>query len=301
MKRSSSTSSSGESPSSKWKRLSIAEKREVIQLLKGGSSTSQVAQHYRIGQQTVRDIKKKESELDRYQITYGSPSNADRKSLKRPKTDNVDRATYTWFKAQRAAGAEVNSLMLQMKAQEFNKLLGGPDSFKSSNGWLSRFLSRHGIRMTKTAGESGEADLEAALEYCSKTIPELLEEEQITLSQLYNGDETGLIYRKTLSKTYTLPTEDKHLSGRKQPKEQVTLLVGSNASGTDKLPLIMIGKFKNPRCFNKINPSSIPLTYLNQKKAWVGSALFKKIVLEHCTGYLTSSSSCRRTTSLNVL
>ena len=49
MKRSSSTSGSGESPSSKRKRLSIAEKREVIQLLKGGSSTSQVAQHYGIG------------------------------------------------------------------------------------------------------------------------------------------------------------------------------------------------------------------------------------------------------------
>ena len=277
MKRST-PSRSSDSPSTKRKRLSIAEKREVVQMLNRGSSTSQIAQHYGIGQQIVRDIKKKESELERYQITFGSPSNADRKSLKRPITDDVDRATYTWFKAQRAEGVEVNSLMLRMKSQEFNKLLSGPDSFKSSKGWLQKFLSRHGIRMTKTAGERGEADLEAAWEYCSKTIPEILEEEQITLSQLYNGDETSLIYRKTLSKTYTLPSEDRQLCGRKQPKERVTLLVVSNATGTDKLPLIMIGKFKNPRCFIKINPSSIPLTYLNQKKAWMDSTLFKKIV-----------------------
>ena len=56
---------------------------------------------------------------------------------------------------------EVNSMMLQMKALEFNKLLDGSDSFKAANGWLDRFLSRHGIRMAKIAGEQGQADLDA--------------------------------------------------------------------------------------------------------------------------------------------
>ena len=52
-------------------------------------------------------------------------------------------------------------MMLQMKALEFNKLLDGSGSFKAANGWLDRFLSRHGIRMAKTAGEQGQADLDA--------------------------------------------------------------------------------------------------------------------------------------------
>ena len=96
-------------------------------MLKRGSSTAgHVAQHYGIGQQTVRDIKMKESELYSYPITFRSPSNSEFKSLKRPKIDYLDRATNTWFKAQWGAGAEVNWVMLQMKAQDLNKLVGGP-------------------------------------------------------------------------------------------------------------------------------------------------------------------------------
>ena len=94
--------------SSKRKRLTIDQKREVIYKykLKLGASVAHIAQQFGIGLQTVRDIKKKENELDRYQISYGSTP--ERKTLKRPAADAVDQATYTWFKAQRAAGAEVN-------------------------------------------------------------------------------------------------------------------------------------------------------------------------------------------------
>ena len=49
-------------------RLSIAQKRQVIQMLKSGSAVLMVAKQFNIGPQTVRDIKKKESELDRYEI-----------------------------------------------------------------------------------------------------------------------------------------------------------------------------------------------------------------------------------------
>ena len=46
--------------------------REVIQMLKSSISTSAVDLNFRIGETTVRDIKKKEAELDRYEITFGS-------------------------------------------------------------------------------------------------------------------------------------------------------------------------------------------------------------------------------------
>ena len=49
-------------------RLSIAQKREVITLLKDGKSTTEAALQFGIGEQTVRDIKKRESQLDVYEI-----------------------------------------------------------------------------------------------------------------------------------------------------------------------------------------------------------------------------------------
>jgi hypothetical protein len=62
--------------------------------------------------------------------------------------------------------------------------------------------------------------------------------------------------------------------GGKKSKERITVLVGSNASGTEKLPLMVIGKSKNPRCFkNAILPDEIK--YEANKKAWMtGSICF---------------------------
>jgi hypothetical protein len=39
-----------------------------------------------------------------------------------------------------------------------------------------------------------------------------------------------------------------------------------NMTGTDKLPLLAIGRFKNPRAFNG---ATIPLDYEANKKAWM--------------------------------
>ncbi|XP_064074402.1 tigger transposable element-derived protein 6-like [Vanessa tameamea] len=43
-------------------------------------------------------------------------------------------------------------------------------------------------------------------------------------------------------------------------------------SGTEKLPLLLIGKSKNPRCFKGIK--TLPVNYQNNKKAWMTSELF---------------------------
>ena len=49
--------------------------------------------------------------------------------------------------------------------------------------------------------------------------------------------------------------------------------------GTDKLPLLMIGKSKCTRCFPK-NLSTLPLTYRNSSNAWMRSLIFEKWLKE---------------------
>jgi len=46
-------------------------------------------------------------------------------------------------------------------------------------------------------------------------------------------------------KTFTIKGMDCH--GGKHGKERVTLRLGANASGTEKLPVLLIGKSKHPR------------------------------------------------------
>lgn len=47
-------------------------------------------------------------------------------------------------------------------------------------------------------------------------------------------------------------------------------------SGTDKLPLLIIGKPSNPRCFKQFK--SLPTEYDANKKAWITSDIFKEWV-----------------------
>ena len=63
-------------------------------------------------------------------------------------------------------------------------------------------------------------------------------------------------------------------SGMKKQKDRVTLLSCANATGMNKLPLLFIGKSKNPRCFKNINKSALPVHYYNQKSAWMDSRFF---------------------------
>jgi len=64
-------------------------------------------------------------------------------------------------------------------------------------------------------------------------------------------------------------------SGGKRSKERITVLVGSNMDGSEKIPLFVIGKSKKPRCFRN---AKIPVEYEANKKAWMTSkSNFKKI------------------------
>jgi len=63
--------------------------------------------------------------------------------------------------------------------------------------------------------------------------------------QIYNADETGLIYKDLISKT--LVTADaKSASGRKLSKERITVMGCTKYTGEHKLSLMIIGCSKHP-------------------------------------------------------
>ncbi len=66
----------------------------------------------------------------------------------------------------------------------------------------------------------------------------------------------------------------KQLKGRKQSKERLTLALCCNGDGSDKLPLWVISKFKNPRCFKNINVMSFGCVYRNNASAWMTQIIF---------------------------
>ena len=64
------------------------------------------------------------------------------------------------------------------------------------------------------------------------------------------------------------------LSGRKKTKERVTVLVCANMDGSDKRPLLIIGKSNQPRCFRRV--PTLPTPYTSSSNAWMTSSIFCK-------------------------
>lgn len=88
--------------------------------------------------------------------------------------------------------------------------------------------------------------------------------------------QTNVVFFNLLpDKTFSFKGETCH--GGKRSKERVTVLVCGNADGSDKWPLWVIGKAKNPRCFKNIR--NLPCTYRHNKSAWMTCKTFHEFLL----------------------
>jgi hypothetical protein len=69
--------------------------------------------------------------------------------------------------------------------------------------------------------------------------------------------------------------QEKSVSGIKVAKERVTVAACSNASGTHKPSLFVIGTSRKPRAFKNLNLSSWPVYYHAHKSAWIDATLLE--------------------------
>ena len=81
-----------------------------------------------------------------------------------------------------------------------------------------------------------------------------------------------------MSPSQTLST--KPVPGRKKDKTRITVLLGVNATGTDKLKPWVIGNAKRPRPLSKVNLERLPVYYHENPKAWMNSIIFEEVLQE---------------------
>lgn len=168
---------------------------------------------------------------------------------------------------------QVNGAIIRMQAEklqhEANKRLNENEklSLKFSNGWLARFQNRHDLKFRRVHGEALSADVDAL----NKAIPEIRAKiSKYSRRDVWNADEFGLFYRQppgwTLSKT--------PVSGHKQDKTRITCLACCNWDGSEKFPLMVIGRANRPRPFGKKSGQELGFDYHHNKKAWMNQVLF---------------------------
>ncbi|KAG5867736.1 hypothetical protein JTB14_010146 [Gonioctena quinquepunctata] len=204
-----------------------------MEQLDKGVRGRKLSEIYGVGKATFSDIKNSKSTLLNFvSVLENEDGSSSRKTMKTATQQNLEDAVFKWFLQQRSMGNPISGPILCEKAKILAEKLGY-SSFKASNGWLRNFKFRHGVRELDLAGEKLSADSAAA-----------------TLAS----------------------KRESSAPGHKVSKERVTVLNCANSTGNHKLPLLLIGKSRNPRAFK--NVKKLPLFYKSQPKAWMTAALF---------------------------
>lgn len=251
--------------------LSLSDKLKIVDRLKKGASGSSLAREFGVGNSTITDIKKNSESIIKFACVLDSEEGSlHRKTMKMAENQDLDTAVYTWFVQVRSQGQPISGPLICEKALEMNKKLGGSGDFKASTGWLKRFKSRHGIREIDIQGEKLSADTDAAEKF-KEIFKSLLVNEGYKDNNVYNADETGLYWKKMPTKSL-VSKKEMAAPGFKASKSRITAMACGNNSGTHRLPLLLIGKSMNPRCFKGIK--KLPVIYKNQKNSWMDTKIF---------------------------
>ena len=117
-----------------------------------------------------------------------------------------------------------------------------------SNGWLFKFKRRNHFKSYRCHGEEGAVDEEAI----QRELPVLLQLlSSFCVNDVFNADEFALFYRQPPNTTIG----PSRLRGRKKRKDRVTFLACCNGDGTVRLPPLVIGYSRHPRCFQRAQRS----------------------------------------------
>ncbi|XP_064361652.1 tigger transposable element-derived protein 3-like isoform X2 [Dromaius novaehollandiae] len=260
-------------PRKERKELSLTEKVRVLEMLDGPKvSQSELAKRFGVSQpQICRIIKNKERILSEWHQN----SNPERKRKREGKDVAVEAALLRWVESARAADLPVNGPLLQVKAKNLAEALGKPD-FDASSSWLARFKVRHNITFKKPPRDKKDAEQPTAEHWAGAVLPDLLR--SYAPSEIYSCGETGVLFRA--APPGALPAEPAARGERAGPGDRLTLLLCTNADGSEKAALLAVGQSAGPRCLRGVNPARMPWTYRASGLARMTAPLFAEWLQE---------------------
>jgi len=247
--------------------ISLEDKYAILKMVSEKNlSYDQIGTHFKISKSTIAGIVR-----NREKYEHTNDQCVKRKKIRCGDYPEIDKAIVIWLKSMRHAGISINGNLFKKKAQQFAENLNISD-FCASDGWLDRCKKRNSITFRDIVGESASVSPEMYSEWINFKLPSILQKYESR--DVFNLDETSLFYKLMPNKTLSFKNET--CSGGKLSKERVTVLLGANSDGSDKLPILVIGKYAKPRVFK--NVKTLPLLYSANKKAWMTSSEWEKYV-----------------------
>lgn len=228
-----------------------------------------IARRLNLKPSTLNSIISKKDDIRKQAEKFGTSAKK-RKIGREAKFEDLESLLFEWYCQARASQIPIDGPILREKALEI-AALKGIENFTASNGWISRFKERYGLKFKKLCGESASCDDGVIQDWFSK-LPTLIQ--GYDPRDIYNADETGLFYKCLPDHTLALKGEACH--GGKSSKERLTVLLCTNSDGSDKRKPVVIGKSARPRCFKNIK--SLPVIYRANSRAWITNEFFYRFL-----------------------
>ncbi|KAI9057990.1 DDE-domain-containing protein [Trametes sanguinea] len=155
-----------------------------------------------------------------------------------------------WLVTVLSSNILLSGEILRQKWKSFADRCGIPadKQLSLSNGWLEKFKVRHGLREFKRHGEAASANTQT------------VEDERLRIQKL--PPDRGL--------------SDKATAGVKGKKTRLTYAFTTNATGSDRLPPLIIGKYQKPRAFEGRTGKQLGFQYRHNAKAWMTTVLYRE-------------------------
>jgi hypothetical protein len=251
----------------KRKPLSISEKLNIISKVDGTPNAphTKTAEELGIPVTTFHTVMYNRNKILKQSLT-------EERNRKKTKQQNMKR----WKQFLRSGSDKnghltVDGPILKRKAEEIATKLN--IDFRPSNGWIHRFKKRSDLVYRKASGEANSVNPEEVVAWKDTTLLHLMA--KYSPKDIFNADEFGLFYNMLPDKTYTF--KEASCKGTKINKERITVLVCANLDGTEKLPVLVIGKSIQPRSFR--NTKLLPCTYRHNKTAWMTCEIFQEFLV----------------------
>lgn len=256
--------------------LTLGVKLNIINEVERGTKKSLVCKQYKLAHSTLSTILANKDDIRRN--VENSDYCPQLKRIRKSKYQEMEEQLWEWCKemTQKDGGKSLTNPIICKKALELAHHLGMSD-FNANSGWICRFRSRRGLRKTpaaKLAKVEPPPPVNPKLikQWNSNILPSILKTHDP--NDIFLAHETGLFFRCTPEST--LPLLGERCKSGGLPKDRLTVMLVCNMTGTEKLPLFVVGRFARPKSLKYVQ--TLPTEYVFTKKVWMLPIFFEEWV-----------------------
>ncbi|XP_070597570.1 tigger transposable element derived 5-like [Erythrolamprus reginae] len=180
--------------------LTIKEKIDILDMLKGGRSYADVGRQYGINESSVRTIRDNEKKIRQSSLMAFNKAAKRMVTPRNKRLMKMEAALSLWVQDCRKKSIALDTNTIRTKAQQlYNRLEdteGGdadegnaaPATFTASKGWFEKFQRRYGLKSVSLHGEAASADTGAAENFAPEEIQDAAVQTSVKLTQALGGE-----------------------------------------------------------------------------------------------------------------